>query len=94
MYRAINDKKLSIFQPHFRRNFIHIDDVVKAFIFAIQNFNKVKGEIFNLGLSSANITKLDLANKIKKQLPALKFKIVKKKKDPDQRDYCVSNIKN
>ena len=93
VYRAINDKKLSIFQPQFRRNFIHIDDVVKAFIFAIQNFNKVKGEIFNLGLSSANITKLDLANKIKKQLPALKIKIIKNKKDPDQRDYFVSNKK-
>ncbi len=93
VYRAINDKKLSIFQPHFRRNFIHIDDVVKAFIFAIKNFNIMKGEIYNLGLSSANITKLDLANKIKKQLPALKIKIVKNKKDPDQRDYFVSNKK-
>ena len=64
-----------------------------AFIFAIENFPKVKGEIFNLGLSSANLTKLQLAKRIKKQLPDLKIKIVHNKKDPDQRDYFVSNKK-
>ena len=93
VYRAIKEKKLSLFQPHFRRNYIHVEDVVSAFIFAIQNFSKVKGEIFNLGLSTANLTKLQLAQKIKKQVPELKIKIVHNKKDPDQRDYFVSNRK-
>ena len=58
-----------------------------------KNFSKVKGEIFNLGLSTANLTKLQLAQKIKKQVLELKIKIVHNKKDPDQRDYFVSNRK-
>ena len=90
---AIIKKKLEIFEPHFRRNFIHVKDVVRAIQFAIENFNKVKGQIYNLGLSNANITKLELAKKIKKVIPKLKIKIISGKKDPDQRDYFVSNKK-
>ena len=58
-------EKLTIFEPHFRRNFIHVRDVATAIIFTIKNFNKLKGEVYKLGLSSANITKMMLA-KIKK----------------------------
>lgn len=90
---AINNKNLEIFEPHFRRNFIHVKDVTKAIQFAIENFNKIKGQIYNLGLSNANITKLELAKKIKKVIPKLKIKIIRGKKDPDQRDYFVSNKK-
>jgi nucleoside-diphosphate-sugar epimerase len=90
---AIIKKNLEIFEPHFRRNFIHVKDVVRAIQFAIENFNKVKGQIYNLGLSNANITKLELAKKIKKVIPKLKIKIISGKKDPDQRDYFVSNKK-
>ena len=79
-------KKLTIYEPHFRRNYIHIDDVVNGIIYAIKNFNKLKHNVYNLGLSSANLTKLRLAMKIKKQLKYLKIKIIKNKKDPDQRD--------
>ena len=64
--KAVNENKLDIFEPHFRRNFVHIRDVVASFIFAIQNFNKLKNNIYNLGLSTANITKLALAKKLKK----------------------------
>ena len=91
--RAIKTNKLDIFEPHFRRNFIHVKDVTKAIIFSIQNFNKLKSNVFNLGLSSANITKLMLANKIKKYQASLKIKIIKNRKDPDKRDYYVSNKK-
>ena len=63
---AVQKKELLIFEPNFRRNYVHIVDVVNAFIFAIENFSKLKGNIFNLGLSSANLTKLMLAKKIKK----------------------------
>ena len=91
--RALNDGKLEIFEPHFRRNFIHIRDVVNAFLFSIENFNKMKGQIFNLGLSNANITKLELAKKIQKYLPYVKIKKTLNKRDPDQRDYFVSNKK-
>jgi len=93
VYRTIRDKKLEIFEPHFRRNYIHVDDVVDGIIYAINNFNKLKSNVYNLGLSSANLTKIILAKKIKKQLKYLKIKIIKNKKDPDQRDYYVSNKK-
>ena len=91
--RAINQNYIDVFEPQFRRNFIHIKDVVKGIVFSIKNFNKLKSEVFNLGLSSANITKIDLVKKIKKQIKTLKIKVVKNKSDPDKRDYFVSNRK-
>ena len=90
---AVDKSKLEIFEPHFRRNYIHINDIVEAFVFTINNFNKLKSNIYNLGLSSANITKLELAKKIKKFYKKLKIKIILGIKDPDQRDYFVSNKK-
>ncbi len=90
---ALKNKKLNIFEPHFRRNFIHVRDVADAIIFAIKNFNNLKNNIYNLGMSKANVTKIDLVKKIKKNLPSLKIKFLKNKKDPDKRDYYVSNIK-
>jgi len=90
---AVEKKKLDIFEPQFRRNFIHVKDVVRAIIFSINNFNKLKGNIYNLGLSTANITKIKLAKKVKKYLPKIKITIRKNKKDPDKRDYFVSNKK-
>ena len=65
--------KLEIFEPNFRRNFIHINDIVDAFLFSIKNFDKLKNNIFNLGLSSANISKISLARKIKKLFLKLKL---------------------
>jgi nucleoside-diphosphate-sugar epimerase len=91
--KAVKTNKLDLFEAHFRRNYVHISDVVDAFIFAIKNFQKLKGQIYNLGLSSANLTKLALAKKIKKKIKKLKITIVKNKSDPDKRDYYVSNKK-
>ena len=93
VYTAVKTKKLTIFEPHFRRNFIHVRDVANGIIFTIKNFDKMKSNVYNLGLSSANISKLMLANKIKKIFKKLTIKIVKNKKDPDKRDYFVSNKK-
>jgi len=93
VYRSIKDKRLTIYEPHFRRNYIHINDVVDGIIFSIKNFNRLRSNVYNLGLSSANLTKYMLAQKIKKQLKSTKIKIIKNKKDPDQRDYFVSNKK-
>ncbi len=93
VYKSVKSKKLTIFEPHFRRNFIHIRDVISGIIFAIKNFNKLKSNIYNLGLSSANISKLTLAKKIKKNMKGLKIKIITNRKDPDKRDYFVSNKK-
>ena len=90
---ALDKNKLEIFEPHFRRNYIHINDIVDAFVFSINNFEKLKSNTYNLGLSSANITKLELAKKIKKFYKKLNIKIILGIKDPDQRDYFVSNKK-
>ena len=91
--KAIKNNSIKIFEPYFRRNFIHIRDVVKGVVFAIKNFNELKSNVYNLGLSSANITKIELAEKIKKQHKDLIIKIIKNKSDPDKRDYFVSNSK-
>ncbi len=93
VYNTVKYKKLTIFEPHFRRNFIHVRDVANAILFTIKNFNKLKSNVYNLGLSSANITKIMLAKKIKKQFKKLNIKIVTNRKDPDKRDYFVSNKK-
>ena len=93
VYTAIKNKKLTIFEPHFRRNFIHIRDVVEGIKYSMKNFNKLKSNVYNLGLSSANISKLMLAKKIKKQIKPLKIQIATNMKDPDKRDYFVSNKK-
>jgi nucleoside-diphosphate-sugar epimerase len=90
--KALKYKKILLYEPHFKRNYIHISDVADAFLFAINNFNNLKGEVYNLGLSSANLSKLQLANLIKKHYP-ITIKINNFKKDPDQRNYIVSNKK-
>jgi len=93
VYTSLKKNKLVLFEPNFRRNYIHIIDVVNAIIFAINNFNRMRSNTYNLGLSSANLTKMQLAKIIKKNLKNLKISVVKNKKDLDQRDYFVSNKK-
>ena len=90
---AVKYKKLSIFEPHFRRNYVHIKDVVNAFVFSIINFSRLKNNIYNLGLSSANLSKISLAKKIKTLIKKLRIVIIKNASDPDKRDYYVSNKK-
>lgn len=90
---AVNKKKISLYESNFRRNFIHINDVCRAFAFAIKNFGRMKGNIYNLGLSKANLTKKQLARKISKQIKNLKILKAVNKVDPDKRDYFVSNEK-
>ena len=90
---AVRNKKITIFEPYFRRNYIHVLDVANAFIFAIHNFNKMKGKIYNVGLSNANLTKIQLAKLIKKNIKGTKINLLKNRKDPDKRDYFVSNKK-
>jgi nucleoside-diphosphate-sugar epimerase len=92
-YRAVNDGYVVIFEGHFKRNYIHVRDVCEAFLHGIYQFDEMKGQIYNVGLSSANVSKLELCEIIKRQLP--NFTIVEGdiKKDPDQRNYIVSNEK-
>jgi len=92
-YRAVNDGYVIIFEGHFKRNYIHVRDVCDAFLHAIYNFNTMKGQIYNVGLSSANVSKLELCEIIKKHVPGFTVVEGEIKKDPDQRNYIVSNAK-
>jgi nucleoside-diphosphate-sugar epimerase len=92
-YRAVNDGYVIIFEGHFKRNYVHVRDVCDAFIHAIYNFDKMIGEIYNVGLSSANVSKLELCEIIKKQVSNFTIVEGEIKKDPDQRNYIVSNAK-
>ncbi len=93
VYRAVNDGAVVLFESHFKRNYIHIRDVVRAFIHCIDSFNDMKGQAYNVGLSDANLSKLELCQEIKKQIPKFVFINSEIGKDPDKRDYMVSNAK-
>ena len=92
-YRAVNDRSVVLFESHFKRNYIHVRDVSRVFQHAINNHSTMKGEIYNVGLSDANISKKELCEHIQKQLPEFVFIDEQISKDPDQRNYIVSNEK-
>lgn len=93
VYRAVYDRFVILFEPHFKRNYIHVRDVCSAFIHAIDNYDTMKNEIFNVGLTEANMSKYELCQAIQKQLPEFTFLEAPLGRDPDQRDYVVSNEK-
>ncbi len=92
-YRAVTDRFIVLFESHFKRNYIHVHDVASAFIHALDHFDAMKNQAYNVGLSDANLSKMELCLEIKKQVPD--FHIVESAigKDPDQRNYIVSNAK-
>ena len=92
-YKAYKDRSITLFEEHFCRNYIHIRDVAKAFVFGIDDYDKMKGQPFNVGLSSANLTKRQLCEKIKEYLPEFYIHSAAVGEDPDKRDYLVSNEK-
>lgn len=92
-FRACQDRCLVLFEEHFRRNYIHVRDVAYAFLFGIENYVKMKGQAYNVGLSSANLSKRQLAEKIKTYVPELYIHSASIGEDPDKRDYIVSNEK-
>lgn len=91
--RALRDRAITLSEAHFKRNYIHVRDVSRAFIHAIINFESMKNEVYNLGLSDANLSKKELCEEIKKQLPDFHFTEAEILKDVDQRNYIVSNKK-
>ena len=93
VYRAFYDRFVVLFEPHFKRNYIHVRDVTNAFIHGLNNYESMKNNIFNVGLTEANVSKLELCNAIKKELSDFTFPIAPLGKDPDQRNYVVSNEK-
>jgi len=92
-FRAVTDHFLVLFEAHFKRNYIHIRDVAKAFLHCLNNFSAMKNEPYNVGLSEANLSKLELCQEIQKQVPDFYFVEANIGKDPDQRNYIVSNEK-
>jgi nucleoside-diphosphate-sugar epimerase len=92
-YRAFSQRYIVLFEAHFKRNFIHIRDIAKAFIHGIENFDSMKNTMYNVGLSSANLSKMELCLEIKKQIPDFFIAESEINKDPDQRNYIVSNDK-
>ena len=93
VYRAVNDGWIVLFEARFMRNYIHVRDVARAFIYCLDNFDKMKNQPYNVGLSDANISKRQLCEEIKKQLP--NFQIIESEigEDLDKRNYIVSNEK-
>jgi nucleoside-diphosphate-sugar epimerase len=91
--RAIRDKYIVLFEGHFKRNYIHVRDVANAFNLTLDNPQKFMGNIFNVGLSDANISKIELCEIIKRYIPEFSISESSYAKDPDQRNYIVSNSK-
>jgi nucleoside-diphosphate-sugar epimerase len=93
VYKSVVDGYLVLFEAHFKRNYIHVQDIARTFQFIIENYDKCKGHAFNVGLSTANLSKLELAETIKKYIPSLVIKQDEFKEDFDKRNYIVSNEK-
>jgi nucleoside-diphosphate-sugar epimerase len=92
-YRAYYDRFIVLFEAHFKRNYLHVRDAARAFKYGLENFEKMKGEAYNVGLSDANISKAELCDVIKTQIPNFYFSEAEIGEDVDKRDYIVSNEK-
>ena len=93
VYRAFSDRFVVLFESHFKRNYIHIRDISQVFGFAMNNYNRMRGQTYNVGLSDANLSKMELCLKIKEYIPDFYILESEIGEDPDKRDYIVSNEK-
>lgn len=92
-YRAVYDRFVVLFESQFKRNYIHVRDVARVFLHAIADYDSLKGQIYNVGLSDANVSKKELCRAIQKHVSEFVFLDAPVGKDPDQRNYIVSNAK-
>ncbi|MGN0869918.1 MAG: NAD-dependent epimerase/dehydratase family protein [Victivallales bacterium] len=92
VYRAVYDRAVILFEAHAKRNYIHVRDVARAFLHVLKNFDRMNGA-YNVGLSSANLSKAELCRNIQKHIPGFVFHESEIGEDPDKRDYIVSNEK-
>ena len=92
-YRAVVDRFVVLFEAHFKRNYVHVRDVARAFCHALDHFDAMQGQPYNVGLSDANLSKMELCQEIQKQIPDFTVMEAPIGKDPDQRNYVVSNAK-
>lgn len=93
VYRAVNDSAIVLFESHFKRNYIHVRDVARVFSHGIENYDAMKGQPYNVGLSDANLSKFELCDLIRQFLPNFTFMEAEIGEDPDKRDYIVSNAR-
>jgi nucleoside-diphosphate-sugar epimerase len=93
VYRAVQDRAVVVFEGHFKRNYIHIQDVARVFLHGLDNFEKMRGKAYNVGLDEANLSKLELCQVIQKLVPGFTFVEAPIGEDPDKRDYIVSNAR-
>lgn len=96
VYRALTDNYLVLYEPNFKRNYIHIRDIARCFEHCLLNFEdmrKAQTPVFNVGLDNANLSKLELAERIKMHIPSLEIIESEIGEDPDKRNYIVSNEK-
>lgn len=91
VYRAVTDRTVVVFEGHAKRNYIHNRDVARAMLHAIGNFESMRDRPYNVGLSDANLSKLELCAKIREHLPNFIYLEAPIGEDPDKRDYIVSN---
>lgn len=89
MWRAIRQESLIVFEAHFQRSFIHITDIARAILFAVENFDRMKGRVYNVGHESMNKTKRELAEKIA-QLTRCLLHFSELREDPDKRNYFIA----
>ena len=93
VHRAVTDRTVVLFEAHFKRNYIHIRDVARAFLHGIDNFDAMKDMPYNVGLSDANLSKAELCERIRRHVPNFVYLEAPVGEDPDKRDYIVSNAR-
>ncbi len=91
VYAAVTDGYIVLFEQHFKRNYIHVRDVAGAFLHAIKNVGSMQGRVYNAGLDGANLSKGELALKVKQHVPRFHIEASELGQDPDKRNYIVSN---
>jgi nucleoside-diphosphate-sugar epimerase len=92
-YRAMYDRFLVLFEGHFKRNYLHVKDAARVFVHTMENYGKMEGQTYNVGLSTANISKAELCEIIKKYVPQVTIINSQVGEDLDKRNYIVSNEK-
>jgi nucleoside-diphosphate-sugar epimerase len=92
-YRAATDRCIVLFESHMKRNYIHVRDVARVFLHGLGEFDRLRDEVYNVGLSEANLSKLELCERIRQQIPNMTILEAPTGSDPDKRDYVVSNGK-
>lgn len=92
VWQALTRRSITLFEANYRRNFIHVRDVAAAFLHVLFNFDHMRGQRYNVGLSTANLTKLELCKAIQRHVP-FHIALAEISTDPDKRDYNVSNDK-